>query len=283
MIIPFLLLASLAGDMEILSRPAKGHVGVAAQVIGTKQIFGFHESEHFPMQSVYKFPIAMAVLNAVDHGQLALGQTVRVTKGALVPEALHSPIRDEHHGGEFDTTVQDLLRYAVSESDGTASDALLRVLGGPAKVQQYLTTLGVTEVRIVNTEMEMSTDDALQYQNWATPRGMVQLLRLFQQGRSLSRTSQELLMGWMTDTTTGPQRIKGLLPNGTSVAHKTGTSQTRNGVTAATNDVGLVSLPLGRGLLVAIFVSDSPADTAVREGVIAKIASALYRQQAQRR
>jgi beta-lactamase class A len=80
----------------------------------------------------------------------------------------------------------------------------------------------------------------------------------------------------MTETSTGLKRLKGRLPDGTVVAHKTGTSATVNGVTAATNDVGLVTLPNGRHLAIAVFVSDSTADTAIREEAIAKVARAVW-------
>ena len=80
----------------------------------------------------------------------------------------------------------------------------------------------------------------------------------------------------MSESSTGPQRLKGLLPAGTVVAHKTGSSWTENGITAATNDIGIVTLPNGRHLAIAVFVSDSPADQATREGVIAKIARAVW-------
>ncbi len=80
----------------------------------------------------------------------------------------------------------------------------------------------------------------------------------------------------MTQTPTGLKRIKGLLPTGTVVAHKTGTSRTVNGRTAATNDVGLITLPNGRHLAVAVFVSDSRADDATREEVIARVARAAW-------
>ena len=60
------------------------------------------------------------------------------------------------------------------------------------------------------------------------------------------------------------------------VAHKTGTSRTVDGVTAATNDVGLVTLPNGRHLAISVFVPDSGANDAVREEVIAKVAKAAW-------
>jgi len=80
----------------------------------------------------------------------------------------------------------------------------------------------------------------------------------------------------MTETPTGLRRIKGSLPAGTIVAHKTGTSGTVNGLTAATNDVGLVTLPDGKHLAISVFVSDSTADEATREETIAKITRTIW-------
>jgi len=102
------------------------------------------------------------------------------------------------------------------------------------------------------------------------------LLRALHEGQGLSESSQALLRKLMTQTPTGLQRIKGLLPDGTVVAHKTGTSPTVDGVTAATNDVGLVTLPNGRHLAISVFVSDSGANKAVCEGVIAKVTKAVW-------
>ena len=76
--------------------------------------------------------------------------------------------------------------------------------------------------------------------------------------------------------TTGVQRIKGALPPGTPVAHKTGTSGTQGGKTDATNDVGLITLPNGHRIAVAVFVHASPADIATRERTIARLARVAY-------
>jgi beta-lactamase class A len=80
----------------------------------------------------------------------------------------------------------------------------------------------------------------------------------------------------MAESTPGAKRLKGQLPAGTIVAHKTGTSGTQNGITAATNDIGIITLPNGKHLAIAVFVSDSPADETAREEVIAKIAKAAW-------
>ncbi len=123
----------------------------------------------------------------------------------------------------------------------------------------------------------MATHWEVQFRNWCTPNAMATLLRLFLDGRVLAPASNELLMQFLTATTTGPHRIKGLLPTGTIVAHKTGTSDTNEkGITAATNDVGIITLPDGRHLILVVYIRDSRADEKSREGVIARIAATVW-------
>ena len=122
----------------------------------------------------------------------------------------------------------------------------------------------------------MSRDHMAQYRNYSTPDAAVALLKALYSGRTLSTASSQLVLDDMTASTPGPRRLKGLLPPGTVVAHKTGTDGTRDGMTRATNDIGIITLPDGRHLAVAVFVKDSTADEATREGTIAKIAKAAW-------
>ncbi len=92
---------------------------------------------------------------------------------------------------------------------------------------KYLRDLGVNGVVVANTEKELGQDESVQYRNWATPEGMVVLLRALHEGRGLSQPNREVLLRLMTQTPTGLRRIKGLLPAGTVVAHKTGTSRNK--------------------------------------------------------
>jgi beta-lactamase class A len=162
----------------------------------------------------------------------------------------------------------------VSESDGSACDVSLRLVGGAKSVMAYLATLGIQDINVLNTEKEIGQKNSVQYDNWAKPAAVVTLLQKFQQGKGLSGPSQKLLLHRMTETETGLNRIKGLLPAKTLVVHKTGSSGTVEGVAAATNDVGIVSLPSGQHLAIAVFVSDAKVDMKARESVIAKIARA---------
>ncbi len=266
----------LREQIEQVAGSARGRVGAAVVVVETgESLVALNADQRFPMQSVYKLPIAIAVFRQVDSGVLKLEQKVKVEKSDFISERQHSPIRDKNPRGA-ELSLRDLLRLAVSESDGTASDVLMRLVGGPEFIMKDLRSLGVSGVTVVNTEKEFGENQSLQYQNWAQPESVIVLLRALQEGRELSADSRALLLKLMTESTPGPKRIKGRLPAGTVVAHKTGTSGTENGMTAATNDVGLVTLPDGQHLAVAIFVSDSPADEKMREGVIAQIARAAW-------
>ncbi len=234
-----------------------------------------HGEQRFPMQSVYKLPIGMAVLHQVDLGRLNLTQQVQIGPSDLVPPSRGSPIRDKFpHGTKM--TVSELLAAMMSVSDGTASDVLLKLVGGPEQVTAYLRGLGVRDVVVATSERAMAQNELVQYQNWATPDAMVSLLRALQQGRGLSSPSRRLLLGLMAGSKTGRERIKGLLPAGTVVAHKTGSSGTVNGLTRATNDAGLITLPDGRHLAVVVFVSDTRANETIQDRVIAKIARTAW-------
>ena len=261
-----------AENVDDVAQSAQGRVGASAELLETgKTLISLHAREHFPMQSVYKLPIAMAVLHEVDRGKLKLDGEVHVDKSEYTPKGLRSPLRDQFPNG-ITVTLRELVRLSVSESDGSASDVLLRLLGGAQPVMVFLRDHGIHEVQVLDTENAMARDDSLQYRNWATPDGAVALLRTLLESSALSPSSRDLLLDFMAQTTTFPTRLKGLLPANAKVAHKTGSSGTRNGLTAATNDIGIITLPDGRHLAIAVFVSDARANDAARDAVIAKIA-----------
>ncbi|MDT7603552.1 MAG: beta-lactamase class [Acidobacteriota bacterium] len=265
----------LEAEIGQIAADAKGRVGVAALVLETGVAVSLNPRDHFPMQSVYKLPIAMAVLRRVDEGKLKLDERVRVEKSDFVREGQYSPIRDKNPKGAK-LSVAELLRYAVAESDGTASDMLLNLAGGAQAVMAFLHEIKVSEINVVNSEKEIGRDWQTQYENWATPAAAVELLAAVNERRGLSAESQSLLWKLMVDSIRGEKRLKGQLPAGTVVAHKTGTGGTRDGVNSATNDIGIITLPNGRHAAIAVFVSDSPTDEATREAIIAKIAKAVW-------
>ncbi len=280
--------AELEKQIAKIAEEAKGKVGVAAILLETGDSATLNADQHFPMQSVYKLPISMAVIEQIKRGERGLDEKIGVTKEDMVREGQRSPLRDANpNGGEF--TIRELIRLAIVESDGTASDVLMLVAGGPEEIQSYLSQIGLQDLKILNTEKEIGRDWETQYKNWSTPPAAAELLRwLDAAGRNASvneravsngeddLTEAQLLLKFMTDSNPGAKRLKGLLPTGTIVAHKTGTSGTQNGITAATNDIGVITLPNGKHIAIAVFVSDSPADEKTREAVIAKIGKAVW-------
>lgn len=267
-------LARARGTIDSLAGSIAGRVGAAAMVVETGDLVATHGTERFPMQSVAKVPIAMAVLQRIDAGRPTLATVINVRRRDLVP-AVHSPIRDLNPNGTK-LTVRELLRLAIVESDGTASDLLLQLFAPPAMVTTMVHQLGADSMQVAVTERAMAANPAAQYRSWSSPLAAVRLLAALQSGHGLSASSRVMLLGWMGETSNGEARIRGLLPRGTAVAHKTGTDATRAGLTRATNDIGIATLPDGRHLAIAVFIRDSRATLARREAVIAAIARAAW-------
>src|SRR5437879_8114260 len=118
--------AELQEQLEQIAAAARGKVGIAALALETGETVSVNPHDHFPMQSVYKLPIGMAVMQQVDAGKIKLDQKVFVTKSDFVRAGQHSPIRDKYPSGT-ELTLSELLRYSISESDGTASDVLMKL------------------------------------------------------------------------------------------------------------------------------------------------------------
>nr|AIA11272.1 VEB-PER_beta_lactamase [uncultured bacterium] len=254
----------------------KADVGVAILHLENGDTLSFNGLHHFPMQSVYKFHLALAVLHAVDQGKLSLDHETFIAKSDFIPKTW-SPIADKYPEGDVKLTVSQLLSYTISQSDNNGCDILFRLVGGPRKVDEYIKGLGIIDVAIANTEAEMHENPDLQFKNWTTPRAMVQLLSLFYQGKILASPTHNLLVEMMEQTITGNKRIKGQLPQGTVVAHRTGMSgQNEDGVRAALNDVGIITLPNGKHIAVALFVSNTRESIPASEELIAKISRIVF-------
>lgn len=258
-----------------IAKQSKGIVGVSILNIETRDTLNYNGNARLVMHSVMKFPIAMTVLNQVDKGKYKLDQKMKVGKGDMHPNTW-SPMRDKYPNGS-EITLNELLSYMVSQSDNNACDFLLKKLGGTQTVLNYLYSLGIKGINIVASEGDMAKAWEVQYTNWCKPADVAHLLDLFYSGKVLSKSSNDFLYKIMTETTTGPKRLKGLLPADAIVAHKTGTSGTNDeGLTPATNDVGIITLPNGKHMAIAVFVCNSKADEATRDSVIAQIAKAAW-------
>lgn len=207
-----------------------------------------------PMQSTFKAPLALTALHLVERGKLSLDDPVRFLASDRILPSTYSPLQEEYPAAGVDVPLRRLLELAVSASDNVAADIVLRVIGGPEMVGRYIQECGIEGFHIEDNEEGLHRAAAAQYRNWFEPAGAVQFLRVVSDHPPITGEHASLLLGWMRDSTRGNQRIKGQLPSGTVVMHKPGTSGTDHGVTAATNDIGLIILPNGRRLAIAIFI-----------------------------
>jgi beta-lactamase class A len=264
----------LQADIEKWVQTINGEIGVGIKNIEEGSVITVHGRDHFPMQSVYKFHLALAILKQVDQGKLSVDQRILIRKEDLLPKT-HSPIRDKYPDGNIELSLKEILAYTVSQSDNIGCDILFKLVGGPKKVEAFIHDLGIKDVAIGNTEKEMHKAWDLQFKNWTTPESMVQLLDLFYKRKILKKSTHDLLVDIMVKTTTGKNRIKGLLPEGTVVAHKTGMGGD-NEVITAINDVGVITLPNGRHIAISIFISNTKESAEKLESVMAKISKAAF-------
>jgi beta-lactamase class A len=265
----------LPRQIRAIAAVARGKVSVACSLPGAALNCDLNPHAKPPMQSVFKLPLALLVLHQVEQGRLSLDQPVRFLPRDRILPHVYSPLQDQYPEAGVDVPLRELLRLTVSLSDNVAADILLRVVGGPKTVDTYIAALGVSGFHLRDNEAILHRDVSAQYRNWFEPAGAVELLRRISDNSPLTAEHTELLLGWMTPAArTG--RLDGDLPAGVRVAHKSGSSDVDHGVAHATNDIGLIPLPDGRRIAMAVFVTDSTADEATREQVIARIARAAY-------
>lgn len=265
---------SLKTALEDVSRTIQGDVGVAIADLQSNDTLSLNGDKHFPMQSVFKFHIALAVLRLVDEGKLSLDQKYAVSKDHYFKA--WSVLMRAYPEAHVDVTLKELITWTVMNSDNVACDMLFDILGGPGEVHKFITAIGITDIAIVATEREMHSDWNVQFSNWTTPNATASLLKLFDEGKILIPESQEFLWKLMTDTPNSPKRLKGMLPEGTVVARKPGTGDTNGEVFGAVNDVGILVLPNGKKIIMAAYVSRAKGEFKAIEEGIARMSRVVY-------
>jgi beta-lactamase class A len=280
--VPALAQQQLQQKIRGIAAEAHGKVSVACALPGTPLNCDLNPTAHPPMQSVFKLPLGLTILHQVEQGKYSLDQPIRFLPEDLILPKPYSPLQDKYPNADVDVPLRTLLQMTVSLSDNTAADVLLRLAGGTKVVNDYIAWLGVTGFELKDGERALHREMPLQYRNWFEPHGAVQLLRRINDHSPLTREHTALLLEWMVPATPSG-RLDGDLPTGTKVAHKSGSSDVDNGVAHAFNDIGLIALPDGRQLAIAVFVTDSTADEKTRMKVIARIGRAAYDAAMQRR
>lgn len=287
-----------------------GRVGIAVHDLQSGATVHFNGLDLFPQQSVSKLWVALAVLEQVDKGDLALDERVTIRAEDLT--LFHQPIRNElkRRGGSLTTTIGDLMERAIIESDNTANDALMRRIGGPEAVRQFLRRHDLASIRFGPGEREMQS--AIAGLEWrqsyaqarafyeardqvpdevrrsafeayladpvdgAAPVALAGALARVAKGDIVSDASTEHFLDLLRRVKSGPNRIKGGAPAGWTVGHKTGTGQVWGPEQSGYNDVAILTAPDGDRYAVAVMIGRTaepvPARMAMMHRVVAAVA-----------
>lgn len=245
-------------------------VGISIKGIEDKDTLSLNGSLKAPMMSVFKFHIALTVLDKVDQGKLSLTQEIFIKKKDL-HEDTWSPMREDYPDGNVNLTLDKILRYTISHSDNNGCDILIDLLGGTKEVQKFINKQGIKDFVIKVNEQQMRTWENL-YVNTTTPLATTALLEKFFKGQILKESTTKYLYQIMVETSRGLTWMKAGLPKNTELAHRTGMSGTNDAnLRVAMNDIGIVKLPNGKHFILSVYLKNITEKQEDTEKIIADI------------
>jgi beta-lactamase class A len=298
---------SLFPALRSIAASFDGQLGIAVSRIDSDWTFSSQGDAYFPQQSVSKLWVALTVFDAVDSGRMTLDQKVTITRSDLT--LFHQPIAQLVGAEGYETNVSELLLRAMTQSDNTANDSLLRVVGGPSAVRNMLERKGLTGIRFGNGERALQSATAgLTWQqsysvgrafyaaraklpvavrrealdrylatlpDGAQPAAIVGALAKLKRGTLLSANSTRVLLSLMNESRTGRQRLAGGVPEGWRFGHKTGTGQDFAGTSTGYNDVGIMTAPDGTHYAIAVMIASTRAPVPVRQQMMQAISATI--------
>lgn len=266
---------NLLSSIDSVLSGKRATVGVAV-IDPQGELITVNDTAFYPLMSVFKFHIALSVLDKMNRQNTSLDSLLFVQSHQLKPNT-YSPLRKIKADQDFYISIGELLEYSVSHSDNNACDILIEYAGGTSAVNQYIQRLGVEGTFITATEEEMHRKRENQRLNRTLPSSTARLMKKFVEEPLFADSYKEFLIQTMTETRTGKDKLKGLLPREVIVAHKTGSSdRTEQGVKIADNDAGFVYLPNREIYYIAVFVKDSAEEDATHAAIIAGISQKVY-------
>jgi beta-lactamase class A len=294
-----------------LGRGFDGRVGIAVQSIDEGWTAGWKANELYPQQSCSKLWVSITAMDAVDKGKVSLDEQVTLTRDDLT--LFHQPIATDILGtGTYKTSLGDLMVRAITTSDNTANDKLMRVAGGPRAVRSMIAAKRLGAIRFYNGERALqsriaglmwspaySTGTAFSDArnalplnirqaafdryvadpyDGAAPNAVVSALARLKRGELLSPASTQKLLDIMSHTKTGANRLKGGLAPGWVLNHKTGTGQELAGKQAGYNDIGILTAPDGKSYAVAVMIKLTSVPLPVRMTLMNNVVRAVITQ-----
>lgn len=291
------LLSDPAVGQSILRISAKdfsGEIGGCIKDAKKEEISFLQPDKAFPLQSVMKLIVSAVVFDLHDQGKIDIKAKMTLTPDDISPgpRTLATKIIASR---TLDLSVEDLIRNSVIESDSTSIDVLLKRIGGPKAVKDFLTKHDLKGIHIDRNERDLQAESAglkwipkftdldlfekhistlpvavqkdaytkylSDQRDTSTPRAMIRFLDLLANGRLLSQQSTKHLVSIAAETITGKDRLPFATPSNWRLSHKTGTGRKFQGFTSAINDVGIFYAPNKNIYLAAVFIKNSSADS----------------------
>jgi Beta-lactamase class A len=284
-------------QVSALGNAFDGRVGIAVRSVDDNWVAGWRADELYPQQSVSKLWVSITALDAVDKGRVRLTDPITLRSDDIT--LFHQPIAALiRQSGAYTTTLDDLMFKAITTSDNTANDKLMRVVGGPGAVRAMIREKHLGSIRFYNGERALQSRiagliwspsysignafyearDALPAAirkaafnryvedpfDGAAPTAIVGALARLKRGELLSPPSTQRLLWIMGNTKTGANRLRGGLSPGWTLSHKTGTGQVLGPIQAGYNDIGILTAPDGRSYAVAVMIKTTSVPLPVR-------------------
>ena len=233
---------------------------------GSGNLIVHRGDERFPMCSTFKLLASAAVLKRVDQGQEKLDRRVVFSAKDIVA---NSPTTEKHVGGDG-MTLAEICEAAMTLSDNTAGNLMLKSLGGPQGITEFARSLGDTMTRLDRFETELNEALPGDPRDTTTPRSMMSNLQKLVFGDVLSAASKDQLTKWLLANKTGDTRLRAGLPAGWRVGDKTG-----SGERGTTNDIGVVWAPNRTPVVIAVYLTGTSASAEKRNATLAAVGRAL--------
>lgn len=266
--------SDLTSDIQEVIKGKKAQVGVA--VLYKDDAFTANNDDQYPLMSVFKFHIALAVLKKMEQEGIPL--TAVVTLGPSdIDTKTWSPMYKKYKSKKITLSYGDLINYMVSQSDNNACNWLINFVGGIQNVNDFIKNLGIDRIQLIETE---KSNIRKSYNNWSTPLSVTQLLRKVYTEKVLSDEHFAFLEKAMLASASGKDKFRAGLPKEVEVGHKTGMSyRTPEGIRMCDADVGVIYMPGGDKCYLAVLVKDSKETDAANAKIMADIAKKVYEQE----
>ncbi|MFJ3875969.1 class A beta-lactamase [Streptomyces sp. NPDC090077] len=260
---------TVADRLGALERARSARLGVFARDLTTGRTVRYRADEPFPLCSVFKAVAVAAVLRDLDRDGAFLGTRFRYTAGDVARSG-HAPVTGLPENLERGMTGAELCAAALTHSDNAAANLLLRELGGPGAVTRFCRSIGDGVTRLDRWEPELNSAEPGRMTDTSTPRALGRTFARLTVGPALADADRRRLTGWLLGSTTGGNRLRAGLPQGWTIAEKTGT-----GRYGTANDVGIARRPAGGPITIAVLSTHHTPAAPPDDHLLAEVAALL--------